>query len=46
MFSCSLIPLYEKIDTLLEKHADFDSLQKFRLSVAKYYLEHDSSSLN
>lgn len=46
MFSCFLIPLYEKIDTLLEKHGDFDSLQKFRLSVAKYYLKHDSNSVN
>ena len=41
MFSCFLIPLYEKIDTMLEKHEDFDSLQRFRLSVAKYYSKHD-----
>jgi hypothetical protein len=46
MFSCFLIPLFEKIDTLLEKHGDFDSLQKFRLSVGKYYLKHDSNTLS
>ena len=41
MFAWLLIPIYERIDALVERHGDFDTLQRFRLSVANYYLKHD-----
>ncbi|KAJ5178414.1 uncharacterized protein N7500_001113 [Penicillium coprophilum] len=41
MFAWILIPLFEKIDARLEKSGNFDSLQKFRLSVVNYYIKHD-----
>lgn len=41
MFAWVLIPLFERIDASLEKYGDFDSLQKFRLTVVNYYMKHD-----
>ena len=41
MFAWILIPAYEKLDALLDNFADFETKQKFRLRVTKYYLEHD-----
>ncbi|KAJ6184028.1 hypothetical protein N7519_005329 [Penicillium mononematosum] len=41
MFAWMLIPLFETIDARLRRYGDFDSLQKFRLLVVKYYIKHD-----
>lgn len=46
MFAWLLIPCYEGIDKLLEKHGKFNTLQRFRLSVAKYYWKHDPQNVN
>lgn len=41
MCSYLLLPLYKRIDTFLERHTDFNSLQPFRRSIAKFYLKHN-----
>lgn len=46
MLGWMLIPLYEKMDAVLERYGGFDSVQRFRLSVVDYYLKHNPKLKN
>lgn len=39
MFGWLLIPIFEKIDSFLVQHGNFEDLQNFRLSVVLYYVK-------